>query len=63
LSSPPELVNFPDLLTIKQEISPNEKLNVIYPDPPLGNAELKLLEEMNSNIRFLTPIQLSTLIK
>ncbi len=63
LSSPPELVNFPDLMTLKQQKSPNKIFYVVYPDPPLGNAELKLLAEMKHNIKFLTPVQLSSLIK
>lgn len=63
LSTPPELVNFRDLLTIKAEKASGKSFSVIYPDPPLGNAELKVLEEMKSSMRFLTPIQLSALIK
>lgn len=63
LSSPPELINFPDLLVIKQQKVKGKNLIVLYPDPPLGNAEVNLLEDMQSNIKFLTPIQLSMLIK
>lgn len=63
LSTPPELLNFSDLVTIKQKKSAGKPFTVIYPDPPLGNAEMKVLDEMKSSMKFLTPIQLSALIK
>lgn len=62
LSSPPELFNFLDILTIKDKTTGKDFI-VLYPDPPLGIDELKVLDDMRNNIKFLTPIQLSTLIK
>ncbi len=63
LSTPPELLNFSDLLTIKLKKSSGKRFTVIYPDPPLGNTEMKVLEEMKCNLKFATPIQLSSLIQ
>lgn len=62
LSSPPELFNFIDILDRKMK-SKTKDFVVLYPDPPLGIDELKVLDDMGNNIKFLTPIQLSTLIK
>ena len=44
----------PELLTIS--FSTNKKEIIIYPNPLLGNEELKLLESQFPNKRFLTPI-------
>jgi hypothetical protein len=63
LSSPPELFNLLDILAIKKEKKKGKDFIVLYPDPPLGDNELKVLDDMKNNIKFLTPIQLSTLIK
>ncbi|MBC9911039.1 toll/interleukin-1 receptor domain-containing protein [Chitinophaga varians] len=61
LSSPPELFNFLDILKAKEENGATEKsLIVLYPDPPLGIEEIAVLDGMNGDIHFLTPIQLST---
>jgi len=62
LSSPPELFNFPDILKEKRN-SKKDNFFVLYPDPPIGINELSVLSEMNNQIKFLTPIELSTLIK
>lgn len=61
LSSPPELFNFPDLLTLRQK-NKKSKFIVLYPDPPLGVDELNVLYDMQNGIKFLTPLQLSTMI-
>jgi hypothetical protein len=39
----------------------NKKLIVLYPDPPLGAEELKVLNEIDEKIIFITPIYLPTL--
>ncbi len=56
----------PELLTIlkiasdgsQQGHSPEEPRYVVYPDPPLGDEELQLLEDMAPNIHFVTPTML-----
>jgi hypothetical protein len=62
LSTPPELFNFIDILSKKGK-SKTKQFIVLYPDPPLGNDEIRVLDEMPNNIMFLTPIQLSILIR
>jgi hypothetical protein len=61
LSSPPELFNFLDILSKKKK-SRKRSFIVLYPDPPLGIDELKVLNDMEQEIQFMTPLQLSTLI-
>lgn len=56
LTSPPELFNYLDLVKIKKK--EDAGTIVLYPDPPLGNAELKLLNELDDGITFTTPIML-----
>ena len=56
LTSPPELFNFIDIKKLKNE--KNKNVLVIYPDPPLGNEELRLLNELDEAITFTTPIML-----
>jgi hypothetical protein len=59
LTSPPELFNFLDIKKMKDEKEKN--ILVLYPDPPLGNEELKLLNELDEAIDFITPIMLPKL--
>lgn len=59
ITTPPELFNFVDIQ--KMNLEANKKLVVLYPDPPLGSEELKILNDINSNIKFITPISLPTL--
>lgn len=47
----------PELLTL-QEIDPEETQWILYPDPPLGRAELDLLEAFRPNLSFITPTSL-----
>lgn len=61
------LSNYPELFSIigiKQKLieSKKEAGIIIYPDPPLGNEELKLLNEMDDRLSFVTPLQLSSFI-
>lgn len=59
LSTYPELFS---IIGIKQKLyeSGKEAGVIIYPDPPLGNEELKLLNEMDERLSFVTPLQLSS---
>jgi hypothetical protein len=36
---------------------------VLYPDPPLGYEELRLLNDVDENIEFITPILLPSYLK
>ena len=56
LTSPPELFNFLDIKKMKDQ--KNKRILVLYPDPPLGNEELQLLNELEKDISFVTPIML-----
>jgi hypothetical protein len=59
LTSPPELFNYLDIKKMKKDKEKN--ILVLYPDPPLGNEELKLLDELDGGITFITPIMLPKL--
>lgn len=56
ITSPPELFNYIDVYKKKREI--DKPIIVLYPEPPLGAEELKVLNEMDSEIKFITPIYL-----
>jgi len=60
ITSPPELFNYIDIYKKKRESQ--LKLIVLYPEPPLGLEELKILNEIDTDIQFITPILLPTLI-
>jgi hypothetical protein len=60
ITSPPELFNYIDIYKKKKES--NNQLVVIYPEPPLGMEELKILNEIDKDIKFITPINLPTLM-
>lgn len=58
LTSPPELFNY--LLILKKSANmeaqgSKKDIMVIYPDPPLGIEELRVLNEVDDNIHFTTP--------
>ncbi len=61
------LATYPELFCI---IGLKQKLNasnqeagiVLYPDPPLGNEELRILNEMDDRLTFITPLQLSAFL-
>lgn len=59
LTSPPELFNYIDIYKKKEESK--KHIVVLYPEPPLGAEELKLLNEIDANISFLTPINLPSI--
>lgn len=52
-----------DIINIRKRMKENEMefSIILYPDPPIGSEELKLLNEMDSNLFFITPNQLPTL--
>ena len=59
ITSPPELFNYIDIYK-KKEVSKNH-LIILYPDPPLGAEELKILNEIDKDIKFITPVLLPTI--
>jgi hypothetical protein len=59
ITSPPELFNYIDLY--KKKRTEKKKLIVLYPEPPLGAEELRILNDIDKEIKFITPIYLPTL--
>lgn len=59
LTTPPELFNFFQLK--KQSQNKADKRLVIYPDPPLGTEEMEILNQVDDNFIFITPLTLYTL--
>ena len=59
LTSPPELFNYIDIY--KKKVESKNHLVILYPEPPLGAEELKILNEIDKDIEFITPILLPTL--
>ena len=57
LTSPPELFNFLDIKEYKNNL--DKKLIMLYPDPPLGIEELNILNELDEDVEFTTPINLN----
>lgn len=57
IASSPELFNYVDIMR-KQKEKNVKKLYIVYPDPPLGTEEIQLLNEIDSDVEFLTPILL-----
>lgn len=58
ITSPPELFNFLDINQYKKKTE--KKIMILYPDPPLGVEELNILNELDENIHFVTPITFET---
>ena len=56
ITSPPELFNFIDIKRYQKEIG--GKLTILYPDPPIGIEELSILNEVDPDVFFVTPINL-----
>jgi hypothetical protein len=56
ITSPPELFNFVNIKKNRKEL--DKKLIILYPDPPIGIEELSILNEVDPEIEFLTPINL-----
>ncbi|GCC52804.1 TIR domain-containing protein [Chryseotalea sanaruensis] len=62
LSNVPELFNFIQLR--KQKITKGEKYAlVIYPDPPLGTEEMDILNQLDDDFVFITPLMLPSIAK
>ncbi len=59
ITSPPELFNYIDIL--KKKVEAGKRLVILYPEPPLGAEELRILNEIDAEIKFITPISLPTL--
>jgi hypothetical protein len=57
LPSSPELFNYVDILRLKRK-KRLKKIYILYPDPPLGEEELSLLNDIDKGVVFLTPILL-----
>ncbi len=62
LPKAPELFNFIDIENFKNKEKNVKSLIVLYPDPPIGIEELTLLNDLDKNIQFITPILLPTFI-
>lgn len=59
LPKAPELFNYIDIEKYKYDnVKDNKDLIVLYPEPPLGIEEINLLNDVDSKIKFLTPVQL-----
>jgi len=61
LSNPPELFNFIQLK--RQKIAEEEYALVIYPDPPLGSEEMDILNQLDDNFVFITPLMLPSIAR
>lgn len=61
LSNTPELFNF---IQLKNKKTAKEKyILVIYPDPPLGSEEMDLLNQLDDDFIFITPLMLPSISK
>lgn len=60
LSNHPELFSMINLKKKLKDKGQNFSV-VLYPDPPIGNEENKLLNEMDSSLFFITPVLLPSL--
>jgi hypothetical protein len=62
LSTSPELFNFIQLKT--NGLYEEEQFGlVIYPDPPLGSEEMEILNKLDDNFVFITPLMLPSILK
>jgi TIR domain len=62
LSTSPELFNFIQLKA--QGLNEGENFGlVVYPDPPLGSEEIEILNKLDGNFIFITPLTLPLIIK
>lgn len=62
LPKAPELFNYIDIENFKAERKEVKSLIVLYPDPPIGIEELSLLNDIDKDIKFITPLLLPTYI-
>ncbi len=61
IQNAPELFNYIDIKHLQNQ-QDNRKILVIYPDPPLGTEELKVLNDLDQNIVFITPTLVHNLL-
>ncbi len=62
LSTSPELFNFIQLK--KDGLNKKEEIGlVIYPDPPLGSEEMEILNQLDDDFVFITPLTLPSISK
>jgi len=62
LSTSPELFNFIQLK--KDGLQDKEEFGlVVYPDPPLGSEEMEILNQLDDNFVFITPLSLPSISK
>nr|WP_315212944.1 toll/interleukin-1 receptor domain-containing protein [uncultured Flavobacterium sp.] len=61
LPKAPELFNYIDIEELKKDKHYKGELIVLYPEPPIGAEEIKLLNDIDNKIKFITPVLLSTL--
>lgn len=59
LPTTPELFNYINMKALKKNSA--KKTIVLYPDPPLGSEELKVLNDIDDKIIFTTPILIPSL--
>jgi hypothetical protein len=62
LENAPELFNYIDIKRL-QKAHADEDVLVIYPDPPLGLEELKVLNDIDESIQFITPMLIPKILK
>ncbi|UAB82850.1 toll/interleukin-1 receptor domain-containing protein [Zunongwangia sp. SCSIO 43204] len=62
LPKAPELFNYIDIENFKKEEENMNSLIVLYPDPPIGIEEVSLLNDVDKEIKFITPLLLPTYI-
>jgi len=62
LPKAPELFNYIDIENFKKEKEDVKPFIVLYPDPPIGIEELSLLNDVDNEIKFITPLMLPTYI-
>tara|TARA_R110002020_G_scaffold185364_2_gene382921 strand:- start:369 stop:1547 length:1179 start_codon:yes stop_codon:yes gene_type:complete len=62
LPKAPELFNYIDIENFRKEKKQVNSLIVLYPDPPIGIEELSLLNDVDNEIKFITPLLLPTYI-
>lgn len=62
LPKAPELFNYIDIENFKKEEENMNSLIVLYPDPPIGIEEVSLLNDVDREIKFITPLLLPTYI-
>ena len=61
LTTSPELFNF---IQLKKGLKNEENYGlVVYPDPPLGSEEIEVLNQLDNNFIFITPLTLPSISK